>query len=303
MSQHSLSPSAAHNPTVMVRDELESQTDTQPGPPPATYIMWPSGSPVILPDVELTPPSQNTLKRIPVHLKDDLMTSQEVVRSPEYKGIDIQKSVSKEKTTKKRGIQYVNMSSDSSDGPQQCPTDTTSSVPNQMVQGPKRPLTPAERQRISRAKRAAKAKQQQESEVESNISQAEHQIRSQSLPSHPSTSTSEKKPMTAAERKRISRAKKAAEPKQLPPLALPNPGQSSQSDTEELPSPPYVPMIRQHSATSTNQRRKPMTGAERKRASRARETKQQTERRLEEQQLRNAARREAETDEQTQRRL
>ena len=145
MSQRSLSTSAAHYPTVMMRDELESQTNNQSGPPPATNIMWPSGSPVILPDVELTPPPQNTLKRIPVHLRDDLLASQEVVKCTEFKGIDIQKSVSKEITTKKRGIQDVNMSSDSSDGPQQCPTDTTFSVPNQMVQGPKRPLTPAER--------------------------------------------------------------------------------------------------------------------------------------------------------------
>ena len=144
MSQRSLSTSAAHYPTVMMRDELESQTNNQSGPPPATNIMWPSGSPVILPDVELTPPPQNTLKGIPVHLKDDLLASQEVVKSPEYKGIDVQKLVRKEITTKKRGIQDVNMSSDNSDGPQQYPTDTTSSVPNQMVQGPKIPLTPAE---------------------------------------------------------------------------------------------------------------------------------------------------------------
>ena len=72
---------------------------------------------------------------------------------------------------------------------------------------PKKPMSAAERQRIYRAKKAAQAKQQQsDSETGDPMLEIHQQPSSQSVPS--STSITERKSMTLAERKILSWAKK-----------------------------------------------------------------------------------------------
>ena len=158
-------------------------------------------------------------------------------------------------------------------------------------QDPKKPISAAERQRIYRAKKAAQEKQQQsDSKTGDPMLEIHQQPSSQSVPS--STSTTERKPMTPAERQRISRAKKTVQSPQELQVDPSPPDQSSQSDSGELPSPQYVPLHRQDFLTPAIPNKKPMTNAEKLRASRARETEDQTQRRLENKRRRSSASRE-----------
>ena len=89
--------------------------------------------------------------------------------------------------------------------------------------------------------------------------------------------------MTPAERQGISWAKEAVQSTQEFQVGHPLPDQSSQSDSGELPTPQYVPLLLQDFSTPANPKKKTMTDAERKSASRAQENEEQTQRRFKDQ--------------------